>query len=1614
MKKKYDLRQNMKRLTKNLINLFLLTSNSVFALTPVFINEIHYDNVGTDTGEAIEIFGPANTDMTNWRIIRYNGNNQAVYTTPSAEPSGSDTLSGTIPDMGNGYGVIVVNYNGLQNGNPNADGIALVDNANTVIQFLSYEGSFTASDGAANGEMSTDIGVSENATTPVGHSLQLTGTGTDYEDFTWNTAIDNTFGRLNTGQALPSKPGDILINEIVTDPQQDWSTHHFTGKIGTNTISYVDEWVELYIATAGLNLTDWIIELNDGTDVSGDLTNSGAFQVSNYIAFNDGELTNTAEGDYLVLGNVKGGGAMNNDITIVLKDPTTTIIDQVQINGNATGVADEAVARLPNATDTNNNANDFNKIEATIGSTNNGCGRSATKIHTIQGNGGTSTEVGNIHTIEAIVVGDFQADNQLQGFFVQEEDTDVDGDSLTSEGIFVYHPNGTDVSVGNVVRVTGEVDEYFELTELKNISNVTICSNGAIVTPETINLPFADDSVLERFEGMSVNLPQTLTVSNNYKLGLYGQFTLSNGRLFNPTNVTEPGTAANALQAKNDLNRIIIDDGSTTTHPVSIITPSPQLRATNTLRNGNTVTGITGVLTYHFSEYRVHTTSTPTFTANPRLAAPASGGGTLKVASFNVLNYFNGNGDGSGFPTARGADTVSEFTRQRAKIISAIVAMGADIVGLMEMENDGYGTNSAIQDLVNGLNAAAPAGTTYAFITPDFALDSDAIKVALIYQVETVNPVNLPATTTNPPFNSRRPPLAQTFRENASTEQITVVVNHFKAKGSCPSDGSPNENQNDGQGCWNAERTQAANTLSNWLATDPTSGGDNIIIIGDLNAYAKEEPITAIKNAGYTDLVAKFIGANAYSYVYKGQAGYLDHALASASLTFKVTGVSEWHINADEPKAIDYNEESKSTEQLTNLYNADPYRASDHDPLILYFDLAIPNASIIITQTSGNTSITEGGATDSFDVVLNTQPTNEVTITVSPDSQTIVDQGTLTFTNSDWNTAQTVEITAVDDSTVENSHTSTIGLSASSVDVNYDSATFVVDGTEASSLSVNITDNDSAPPPASSPPRPKPTTRPLRIEMKGSVTGSVTSDPEGIDCREEDEAVCKYTFPMNTEITLTPQAGPNSEFDHWSGDRDCSGGQFVLKQSWVGMLCYAYFRRIETPVTPSTSTLGAYYIPGAENSGKTYVRITNITETPVEIKGTLYHQDGHLLGTAETVLFPQLAANATGVFNRASLAEQMGTTSWGQDIAWLDLTSPEDGLRVMNMYRNETKTLANMSLVAENALYNLPGSGETDEGFALIINTSDEPVSVTGTLYHAESGEVLGTPDAVLFDRLKAKAMGILSAPLLEQKVGTTSWQRAWLQITAPTDNLKLMNLNLNNGTVLNMSHVVEDALYNLPGTLVTKDSVQVRFTNTTDEAMQVKGILYHRDGQILGDADAVIIEELAPHATSELSMLDFEERFGSEPWTSRARLVITEPTEGLKLMELIRSKTGTVANASAVGKNRIFNVPPPSNFDKGWIRLINTTAEPIPEIRGTLYHRDGQILGTENSVLVENLAADSSVVLSQSMIAEAVETTPWTARAILEITAPATGVKLMGMIRSPSGALTNLSGALE
>lgn len=550
-----------------------------------------------------------------------------------------------------------------------------------------------------------------------------------------------------------------------------------------------------------------------------------------------------------------------------------------------------------------------------------------TTVGAIQGTGASSPLVNSNVTIRGRVVADFQGANGLNGFFVQDAG---DGNSNSSDGIFVY--SNTTVNLGDPVQVSGTVKEFNGLTELTPVSAVTICGNPAAVSPTNVTLPMASATDWEKYEGMLIRLNQTLYVTDNYTLGRYGEVGLATERLWQPTNVTTPGAAANALAAQNALKRITLDDGSAVQNGDPIVFPSPGLTASNTLRAGDSVTGVTGVLDYSGNKYRLHATSVPTFVAsNPRSAAPAAVGGSVRVGSINVLNYFNG----PTFPTSRGASSSTEFTRQRAKVISAILGMNADIIGLMEIENDGYGSASAIQDLVNGLNAAAPVGTTYAFINPGTAqLGSDEIAVGLIYRTQTVQPLGAPATIGTGSFSSlNRQPLAQTFRHLASNGELTVVVNHFKSKGSACT-GDPD--LGDGQGNCNLTRVAAASQLLSWLATDPTSSGDSdFLIIGDLNSYAQEDPITTLENGGYVNLIEQFNGSTAYSYVFDGQSGYLDHALASSSLASQVTGATEWHINADEPISLDYNVEFKTAGQVTSLYSSNAYRASDHDPVVV-------------------------------------------------------------------------------------------------------------------------------------------------------------------------------------------------------------------------------------------------------------------------------------------------------------------------------------------------------------------------------------------------------------------------------------------------------------------------------------------------------------------------------------------------------------------------------------------------------------------------------------------------------------------------------------------------------
>lgn len=596
------------------------------------------------------------------------------------------------------------------------------------------------------------------------------------------------------------------------------------------------------------------------------------------------------------------------------------------------------------------------------------CSLAFTPIYAIQGSGMSAAITGTV-TTQGVVVGDFEGSASLSGFYMQ--DLYGDGDPTTSDGIFVLTGNNDFVSVGQVVRVTGYARERFNQTALNGsnsntavvpAANIIDCGSGS-VDPVEVMMPFESPTYLERYEGMLVKFPQALVISEYFNYDRFGEIVLGfplegQSRLFTPTSVVAPGADAVDLAYQNSLRKITLDDVNSGQNPAILRHPNGMpFGLDNLFRGGDLVQNAIGVLGYDFSLYRIMPTGPADFTAvNHRTALPDDVGGSLKVASFNVLNYFTTIDTGawicgpSGTMGCRGADTEEEFTRQRTKILAALVAIDADIVGLIEIENDRPDPMAVdpVADLVSGLNAVMGAGT-YDYVDTGY-IGTDAIKVALIYKPAMVSLVGDYAIL-DVSVDSRfldaynRPVLAQTFLEKGSGGMLTVAVNHLKSKGSdCNVIGDPD--LGDGQGNCNLTRTSAAEALVDWLAGYPTGVGvQDSLIIGDLNSYDKEDPIDIITEAGYTDLIFKYQGEFAYSYVFDGQNGYLDHALASASLVDKVTGTTVWQINADESDVLDYDMTFKPPAQDA-LYEPNAYRSSDHDPVIVGLNLSAPSQFI--------------------------------------------------------------------------------------------------------------------------------------------------------------------------------------------------------------------------------------------------------------------------------------------------------------------------------------------------------------------------------------------------------------------------------------------------------------------------------------------------------------------------------------------------------------------------------------------------------------------------------------------------------------------------------------------
>lgn len=597
-------------------------------------------------------------------------------------------------------------------------------------------------------------------------------------------------------------------------------------------------------------------------------------------------------------------------------------------------------------------ANDLTSTFSTLAAT-----PSITPISTVQGTDGYSPLIGAQVTVRGVVLADFQGSSPaLGGFYLQEEDADADANGETSEALWIGH-SATAVNIGDVVQVTGTVSESSALTQLTSVTNVTVQGSAALPAITPVTLPASSTVGLERYEGMRVSFAQTLSVTSNSGgtgttdgFSRYGELLLSvDGPLVNPTEFMDPndlpasGTsssgrsqvaAIHAYEQQMILRSLLLDDASSAQWPE----PTPYLNARGTRRCGDTVTGLTGILTYSNGAYRMQPTAPVIFVdANPRPLTPPVTAGRLKVAAMNVLNYFvtfGGSND-------RGASNADEFARQKAKVITALAALDADVLGLIEIQN----SSAAMADLLAALNAAV--AVPYSIVPdpvggyPVAGVAGDYIRCVLLYRPSRVTLFGPCHMDTNAVWSTPNPlrfPLAQVFEETSSGERFLLCLNHWKSKSSSGATGLNND-QNDGQAGYNEMRRQQANRVHAWLQQVSAEMGEmDVLLMGDLNSNGEEDPLDILRANGWADQGQRF-HADDYSYRLNGQRGRLDHTFATATLATQLQAQDHWHINADEPAFYDYNMENKSASHLL-LNIGTPFRSSDHDPILVGLDLS--------------------------------------------------------------------------------------------------------------------------------------------------------------------------------------------------------------------------------------------------------------------------------------------------------------------------------------------------------------------------------------------------------------------------------------------------------------------------------------------------------------------------------------------------------------------------------------------------------------------------------------------------------------------------------------------------
>ncbi|GAA4155518.1 ExeM/NucH family extracellular endonuclease [Gryllotalpicola daejeonensis] len=819
---------------------------------------------------------------------------------------------------------------------------------------------------------------------------------------------------------------------------------------GSTGASYLNKFVELYNPTgSAISLAGDTLQYRAPTStvtpsgsqvfaLSGSVASHGHFLIelpSNNASTNPGAALPTP--DLSTGGSVNpgaGGGTLYvaaSAAGVVPTDPS--VIDKI---GWGTSNSPEGTAatgnsltlsyqRAANGADTDNNAADFQAAAPTpenSGSTGGttpptgggdpgtgtGTGAQTLTIAQIQGTTDTSPYVNDAVATEGVVTAVY-ATGGFNGFFLETAGTGSGADTTPgeSDAVFVFGSNSAkQVHIGDSVSVTGTVQEYQGETEISSPTVTELATPLAPVVAEP--LPWSQlttNAQKEAHEGELLAPQGAFTVSDNYDANWYGSFTLAAGTtpLRQPTDAGTAGSAAaQAVAADNAARTITLDDGSSTNYSsgAAANTPLPWLTPDNPVSDGAAVTfHAPVVLDYRFSLWNFQPTSPVTgdgasvATFSDRRALneqPSAVGGDVRLATFNVENYFPMTGEKfvssglgtcsyyndragnhiavntctttDGGPGPRGAANDASFQRQQSKIVTGINRLGASIVSLEEIENSakfGEPRDTALAGLVDALNAAAGA-KVWAYVPsppadklPPLAQE-DVIHSGFIYKPADVTPVGtatvlLGDSDPGEPFSIAREPLAQGFKKaNASDDDaFLVVANHWKSKGAdstglYPGDAEDTSSPAVDQGGFNATRVhEAQDTVAFANSVAKSLGTDRIFLVGDLNSYTHEDPLETLYADGYTDLGSTF-DPSEQTYSYDGLEGSLDHVLANAGALKMVTGADVWQINAQEAIAYAYSRYNYNATQLFD--GTDPFAASDHDPVVVGLTLPAPAA----------------------------------------------------------------------------------------------------------------------------------------------------------------------------------------------------------------------------------------------------------------------------------------------------------------------------------------------------------------------------------------------------------------------------------------------------------------------------------------------------------------------------------------------------------------------------------------------------------------------------------------------------------------------------------------------